>query len=1051
MIRIRPSVILFLHAFHIILAAANQKSSGAKVKTKEKVRVKHTSTSIAISSSSPTCQKRKRDISTCKLFLQFAEEYKMEEEQQKMTLEVQHVYSDCDGDDEQQKRIITMSYLEIISNITRILSQQGQKDGSINPDGNSSDIKSPTMYVDQIARQLVQAYDIDILSSCDDIPISLLNSMIGRAKKTNNDNPMIMDDEDVSDEGDSDEDDGGDDISSDEDEDDGIGTSKIDQMLIKFHNNKNNNRFTYHEEKFILKRNRILGTNQPFAMRLNYLRQSLYLLGPISMDLCAHILSLALISSNDNDSSDSSNHSARQMLHSVLILLSQWLRIAPHITSMVTDFLHDDKIKSLLGNIVKELFQQENSSLSLVSSTKATIAKVASQQYVTIQALYNISKYYSDDRGDDGNNMPLMLNWSFLFTLASDQKENNDNEAMDIDKDDNNDSDDDDNDDGHNILITKYYTLYMIKYAIRWYSGRILSYIMNWKVVSTRMFLQRLNIQSDEMPFVIHPFDIDREESFIQHLRLNSLGKLPPWFKNTHKKHKKNNNKERDKLLFPIPTSEDIRKVLPLHSWLADVGTGIVMYKVNEIAKNSETTMMMMTSSQDADKDDNSNSIDNDDDSNNNHCKKQQQQQRHLIATPTTCRNLALLGTALSQEPYPPPILICGPHGAGKSSILREMVKLCNPHDSLLEIHVDEETDSKTLIGSYTATDIPGEFAWRAGALTRATRSGQWVLLEDVDSVPIEIQASLVKLLKDRLVPLGNGVYEKCHPKFRLFGTCTTASSSSLFHQSTSTSEEKQRSASFRFGGHRAGGKQLLDPSLWRKVHVHPLPYSELKEIADALHPDIPQPVTESALTLLKTLDRSGRAHSHDVTSQQNDDGGNDTKLEEDDDDESMSEATTQGRWVGIGGGVRQPSVRDLFKLLSRISNDIRFELNATYATESQRTLCLAESLDVFFGSCPDHSVRQDFISQVAAPIWGISRDLALRYVETRRPTTQIGTDFIEVGRTKIEVVRKSEFARQSSETFAQTSYSLRLMESISVCIRENEPVLLVGETGCGT
>ena len=31
-------------------------------------------------------------------------------------------------------------------------------------------------------------------------------------------------------------------------------------------------------------------------------------------------------------------------------------------------------------------------------------------------------------------------------------------------------------------------------------------------------------------------------------------------------------------------------------------------------------------------------------------------------------------------------------------------------NDLLLEIHVDEETDTKTLVGSYTATDIPGAF-----------------------------------------------------------------------------------------------------------------------------------------------------------------------------------------------------------------------------------------------------------------------------------------------------------------------------------------------------
>jgi midasin len=34
--------------------------------------------------------------------------------------------------------------------------------------------------------------------------------------------------------------------------------------------------------------------------------------------------------------------------------------------------------------------------------------------------------------------------------------------------------------------------------------------------------------------------------------------------------------------------------------------------------------------------------------------------------------------------------------------------------------------------------------------------------------------------------------------------------------------------------------------------------------------------------------------------------------------------------------------------------------------------------------------------------------------------------------------------------SFAATNTAMRLLESISVCVRENEPTLLVGETGCG-
>lgn len=38
---------------------------------------------------------------------------------------------------------------------------------------------------------------------------------------------------------------------------------------------------------------------------------------------------------------------------------------------------------------------------------------------------------------------------------------------------------------------------------------------------------------------------------------------------------------------------------------------------------------------------------------------------------------------------------------------------------SVLFLHMDEQMDSKTLIGSYTCTERPGEFKWQPGSLTQ--------------------------------------------------------------------------------------------------------------------------------------------------------------------------------------------------------------------------------------------------------------------------------------------------------------------------------------------
>ena len=46
----------------------------------------------------------------------------------------------------------------------------------------------------------------------------------------------------------------------------------------------------------------------------------------------------------------------------------------------------------------------------------------------------------------------------------------------------------------------------------------------------------------------------------------------------------------------------------------------------------------------------------------------------------------------------------------------------------LIRIQLDDQMDSKTLLGTYVCTDTPGEFLWQPGALTQAVMQGRWVM-----------------------------------------------------------------------------------------------------------------------------------------------------------------------------------------------------------------------------------------------------------------------------------------------------------------------------------
>lgn len=44
---------------------------------------------------------------------------------------------------------------------------------------------------------------------------------------------------------------------------------------------------------------------------------------------------------------------------------------------------------------------------------------------------------------------------------------------------------------------------------------------------------------------------------------------------------------------------------------------------------------------------------------------------------------------------------------------------LGHSNDKLLTVQLGDETDSKMMLGSYHCTDVPGEFVWQPGVLTK--------------------------------------------------------------------------------------------------------------------------------------------------------------------------------------------------------------------------------------------------------------------------------------------------------------------------------------------
>lgn len=686
--------------------------------------------------------------------------------------------------------------------------------------------------------------------------------------------------------------------------------------------------------------------------RVDFLRLLLRAMAPITMDVAACLCSI-LLQSIQHDNALSVEASIPSFL-----LFAVWLPVAPHVGPMVADLFELEAYPCPLQRVYDRSW---------------------SEQWLIAEAAHRLCEFFVK-RGEQHATIERWWCWSALYRL---RESNVDSDDMQMDHDGDDDDDDVTDEDAAEPATAEELNqppriTFKMEDAIRWHAARAIGYVDEYAPFDFGLYLDKVGVRDELVPWVLHPSILDREIAASQHLHLHGLAAL--W----------------DGETFPAPGANQVRRVVTLHPFLVHTGHGVVFHKFQSIHHTAKVDGSSGSSS------------------------RQTGGSTKLILTPTTAKNLAMIGLAMAPpDPYPKPILLCGPPGAGKSSLIRDLTRQMfasgSIHDNLLEIHVDEETDSKSLIGTYTTTDIPGEFVWRPGALTLAVRSGKWVLLEDIDRVPVEIQAALSKLFEERWLPLGSGDKEYCHPNFRLFGTLTTMSASSA-------------------GGRRSqpvalGGKRILNPTRWKHVPVDPLTFEELTEIAKALFPDIPPFIVDAGMAVFRALDRSGRLDN--VTAEP----------------ESIERAPSAGPTFDMG---RHPSVRDFFKLLSRISHNITFERNTSYATEAQRTFCLAESVDVFALGWPRRDDRVQFIRTLAAPVWGITPELALRYIETRGPTLILGTEYTEIGRARIPCTRITDNAKASTATFARTNQALRYMESIAASISENEPLLLVGETGCG-
>ncbi|KAL4583665.1 hypothetical protein LXL04_008247 [Taraxacum kok-saghyz] len=309
-----------------------------------------------------------------------------------------------------------------------------------------------------------------------------------------------------------------------------------------------------------------------------------------------------------------------------------------------------------------------------------------------------------------------------------------------------------------------------------------------------------------------------------------------------------------------------------------------------------------------------------------------------FVLTSAVKKSFEMVMLAVSQRW---PVLLYGPAGSGKTALISRLAQ--GNGSQVLSIHMDEQMDGKTLIGSYVCAEQPGEFRWQPGSLTQAIINGLWVVFEDIDKAPADVQSILLPLLEGATSFLtGHGEAIRVSEGFRLFSTV----SSSRLDASSMTTARNSLGA------------------LWRRVMIGPSSNSDLESIVKAWYPEL-EPLCGK---LIETFEKVNHLAGFQLG--------------------------TSGRF----------SLRDLLKWCKRISG-LGFSFVGGCLFSNVAECIYKEAVDVFATSSSSVETRLRIMRELAE-IWGVPVSNAETLFPVHKPVVQDMRSEIRIGRVTLPRTR---------------------------------------------
>jgi len=433
-----------------------------------------------------------------------------------------------------------------------------------------------------------------------------------------------------------------------------------------------------------------------------------------------------------------------------------------------------------------------------------------------------------------------------------------------------------------------------------------------------------------------------------------------------------------------------------------------------------------------------------------------------LVLTPSMQRNLQPCAMGLCIQS---PILLEGPPSSGKSALLAHLAEITHNAHDIVRIHLDDQTDSKTLLGAYVCATKPGEFVWQPGLLTQAVVKGSWVIIEDINLASAEVLATLLPLVERRMLHIpSRGEELTAAQGFQLIATVTSdpgAMGAGVY-------------------GSSAAVKDLLG-GLFHSVRMEPATPAEQAEIVGKLFPSVeslvPHAMASVALVQVATRQRTVSSFSS------GDAKNNEIEILEHLDQRIALALSDAGLRPGECNLGRYFSFKDVLKWARRMVELhlplIKRSLNCSGSRNiaagtstldslqenkanntnvadipiALREAAFVEAADCLCSGLSNHEVADKLLIALAS-LFAVPASTAEHYSQLAKPAVAVQGDQVTIGRANLPLLKKIEASStngsRGKSRFAQTGHAMRHMERVAVAAVNAEPVLLVGETGTG-